>query len=398
MDTDLAKWSPQSVEWPGFRGASRNSRVTESLPALDWDESPPRELWRRLVGPAWSSMAIVSGRLFTQEQRGDQEVVTCYNAETGDPLWVHGEPSRFEEVTSGAGPRATPTYSNGHIFAYGARGILAALEAATGAIHWRHDLMSEVNAQLPIWGFASSPAVVEDLVIVYAGGDGQNGLLAFDCDSGAVRWRRASRGMNFGSVQPANFAGFNQVVFIQAGVALGLSATTGEEMWRYQISEGGNPPIVQPQQIDARSLLIPLGDGVGVARIEVTREPDGSWAVAEQWRSRHLKPSFNDFVFHEGTIFGFDRQIYSAVDAATGRRLWKRGRFGFGQTLLLEASRQVIVTTETGRAVLLDAAPDKLRARGRLECLRGKTWNHPAIANGRLYIRNSAEMVCYVLN
>jgi outer membrane protein assembly factor BamB len=155
-------WEPQNAQWPGFRGPGRNSRVVYRTEPLDWTSSPPRQLWRISIGPGWSSFAYASGRLYTQEQRGDREAVSCYDAETGDLLWMHTDEVRFSEIVSGAGPRATPALAEGYLFALGGKGLLSCLDPATGSLLWQRDLMEEVSAELPVWGFAGSPLVIED--------------------------------------------------------------------------------------------------------------------------------------------------------------------------------------------------------------------------------------------
>jgi outer membrane protein assembly factor BamB len=391
-------WSPATVEWPGFRGPRRDSRTEGPTTPLDWTTAPPREIWRRPVGPAWSSLCVVADRIFTQEQRGADEVVSCYDAATGAPLWQHAEASRFEEVTSGAGPRATPTYDDGRIFAYGAKAILVALDAASGAPLWRHDLMAEVNAPLPVWGFASSPAVAGGLVIVYAGGDDPQGWLAFDAKTGSRVWTAPGRGMNFSSALVATVDNQPTVVCVDATSVRGLDPEDGHELWRYQLGDAGNAPIVQPQQIGSGTFIVPLGDGVGIARIEVTRSAEDRWVVREVWTSRDLKPSFNDFVCVGDILFGFDKSIFVCVDAATGRRTWKGGRYGFGQAIALTGLSQLLVTTEQGEVVVLDAVPDRLMERGRFPAFTGKTWNHPVVVRNRLYARNGEEMACWELS
>lgn len=392
--TSSQTWEVLQEEWPGFRGAERTSRASEEVAPLDWEAKPPEELWQRRVGPAWSSMCLVSGRLFTQEQRGDVEVVTCYDANTGEPIWEHAEESRFEEITSGAGPRATPTFADGRIYAYGARAVLVSLDAATGEVLWRHDLMEEVDAPLPVWGFSSSPLVFENRVVVYAGGSGDNGLMAFDADTGEVEWSIPSQGMNFSSPQLIDVGGEKQIVFVEPNATKGFDPETAEELWQYELGQENDSPMVQPQQIGPTALAVPLGDGVGVARIEISKEPSGKWTVDEVWRSRDLKPSFNDFVHYDGYLYGFDKEIFACIDAETGKRAWKRGRFGFGQVLLLESAGQLVVSTEEGDIVIVEADPDGLQERGRVKALSGKTWNHHAVANGRLYVRNAEEMKC----
>jgi outer membrane protein assembly factor BamB len=389
-------WEPQEALWPGFRGPQRNSRVDDLATPLDWTSSPPRELWRISIGPAWSSFAHVSGRLYTQEQRGEDEAVSCYDAETGNLIWMHTDQVRFTEIVSGAGPRATPTFADGNLFTFGSKALLSCLDPATGELLWQRDLMKEVNAELPVWGFSSSPLIVDDLAIVYAGGEGEHGLVAYHTRTGEPVWQMTSRGMNFSSAQPMTLDGQRMVVFGDSDGVVAVDPATGSALWRYAPSNWEGPAICQPQQVGPASFIVPLGDGVGVARLDVARDGD-DWNVRERWSSKRLRPSFNDFVYHEGALFGFDQSIFVCLDAETGQRNWKRGRYGFGQVVLLAASGQMIVTTESGQLVLLNCNAEKLEEQGRVDAVSGKTWNHPVLVGNRLFVRNASEAVCYGL-
>lgn len=393
---EAAQWTATTIEWPGFRGPEGNSRVANSGADLSWSGSP-RVLWREPVGPAWSSFAHVSGRLFTQEQRDQNEAVTCLDAATGKVLWRTTYPCRFSDVVAGAGPRATPTFADGKLYTFGAKAILASLNAATGEILWQHDLMAEVNAKIPVWGFSSSPLIVGQVAIVYAGGDGDNGLMAFDKEIGGVVWRMASSGMNFASALRVTLAGQELVLFGDAAGLHALDPATGAEVWRHKPDKWKGPAICQPQQIGPNSLIVPLGDDTGTVRLEVTRG-DSGWNIEERWVSRKLKPNFNDFVYHDGYCYGFDSHMFSCINAETGEQQWRHKGYGFGQVLLLADVGQLIVTTEQGETVLLAADPEAHRELGRYDLIPGKTWNHPIVADGRLFARNGEEMVAIALS
>lgn len=389
-------WTQTDPGWSGFRGPQRNSRVTADIARQDWNKNPPEEVWRRSVGPGWSSMAVTSGRLFTQEQQGEKEAVTCYDANTGDPIWVYQEDARFEEVVSGAGPRATPTVVDGVVYSSGARGMLTALDGSNGDVIWRKDLKETFNSQVPIWGFSTSPLVVDDMVIAFAGGEGDGGLIAFEKMTGEAIWQIASPNGNYGSAQLAELCGVTQVVFVEPKMVRGLEVTTGRELWRSEVVEERSFPMVQPQQVSDNSLIITTGDGKNVVRVDISWDGD-VWDTQVGWNSRYLKPSYNDFVHFEDSLFGFDKQIFACIDVATGERRWKNGRYGFGQALLLNSCGQIVVVAESGKLVLLDANPDEWVEQGTVEAMSAKTWNHPAWDNGLLYVRNAEEIVCYRL-
>ncbi|RLS58588.1 MAG: hypothetical protein DWH91_02075 [Planctomycetota bacterium] len=385
-------WTVSDTDWPSFRGHQLQSRAAGVMTPQNWDERPPRVLWKQAIGPGWSSFASVAGKLFTQEQRSEQEVTACYEAATGKIIWQSVTPTRFSDVVAGAGPRATPTFDKGQLFTLGARGLLTSLDAANGRVLWQRDLMKEVEAQLPVWGFSGSPVVMGQSVIVYAGGTGNNGLLAVDRVTGRTLWGIPSKGMNFSSAQPVTIDDTPMVVFggeKEIGL-LAVDPTTGKTLWTFRPSEWQGPPICQPQQIDDHSLIVTLGDGIGVARIDV-RLTSGAWTVEEKWSSNQLKPSFNDHVYHRGYLYGFDQNIMVCLDAATGQRQWKKGRYGFGQLLLLPQTDQIIVQAEQGECIVVAADPQTHREQGRLNVISGKTWNHPIIANQTLYIRNGEE-------
>ena len=396
-EVESADLEVTAADWPGFRGAARNSQVLDTRISIEWDASPPRELWRIPVGPAWSSFAAVGNRLFTQEQRGDSEVVVCYDADSGVEIWRHADTARFSEVVSGAGPRATPTFHDHRLYTLGGRGLLSCLDASNGKLHWSRDLMDEFDAPLPMWGFSASPLVLDELVIVYAGASDGRGLVAFDRETGESKWQVDGSGMNYSSAQLVTLLERQLVLFASTVKLVAVDPATGAIAWEYEHGGQRSMAIVQPQQISASSVIVPFGDGGGVARIDLQMEDD-TWQVTERWTSNSLKPSFNDFVYYDGHLYGFDQHIFSCTDAETGQRRWKQGRYGFGQVILFEEQGLLLITAEKGELVLLEASPEQHIEIARLESLSGKTWNHPTVARNRLLVRNGAEAICYDLS
>jgi outer membrane protein assembly factor BamB len=205
--------SLQSGDWPGFRGPNRDGDVSGVRLVTDWKTTPPRLVWRRRIGPAWSSMAVVGDRVFTQEQVGDSENVVCLDAATGRTAWSHQDAVRHEDGQSGPGPRATPTFADRRLFALGATGILNCLDAVSGERQWFRDIADDAGAKKPIWGFSSSPLVVGDLVIVFAGGKSEKTLLAYKTDSGQPAWTAPAGEISYSSPQLASIDGLRSLLW-----------------------------------------------------------------------------------------------------------------------------------------------------------------------------------------
>jgi outer membrane protein assembly factor BamB len=379
------------AEWPGFRGPHRDGVVTGVRIKTDWASSPPVELWRRPVGPGWSSFAVGDGLIYTQEQRGDFEVIACYKKSTGEPVWSHRSAARFWESNAGAGPRGTPTLSDGRVYALGATGILSALDAGHGAMVWTRNAASDTGSKLPGWGFSSSPLVVDDLVIVAASGR----LAAYDVASGKPRWLGEKEGVSYSSPQLMTIGGVTQVVLLSGAGATSFSPDNGAVLWKH--SWPGSI-ILQPAVTADGVLITTTGDagGAGTRRLGVTKGPDG-WTATELWTSNGLKPYFNDFVIHKDHAFGFDGGILACIDLQDGKRNWKGGRYGHGQLLLLDDQDLLLVLSEEGELALVPAVPDQFSEIARIPAMTDKTWNHPVLAGDTLLVRNGQEMVAFQL-
>jgi outer membrane protein assembly factor BamB/multidrug transporter EmrE-like cation transporter len=382
------------ANWPGFRGPGRDSIIPGIRIKTDWSTSPPVKLWSRDVGPGWSSFAVSGDLLYTQEQRGEDEFVTCYNATTGQPVWAHHDAARFWESNAGAGPRATPTLHEGRAYTFGATGIVNALDAGNGAVLWSRNAESDAAVKRPGWGFASSPLVVDDMVIIAASGK----LVAYDLATGAPRWFGPDGGDSYSSPHLVTIAGVPQIVLMSAAGATSVAPADGKLLWKY--AWHSDTRIMQPTVTADGDLLITAGDamgGVGMRRIAVAHGPAG-WSAEERWTSAGLKPAFNDSVIHNGYVYGFDGAILACIDAKDGTRKWKGGRYGNGQLVLLRDQDLLLVISEEGELALVKAAPDQFTELAHFPALEGKTWNHPVLAGDRLLVRNGSEMAAFRLS
>ena len=318
--------SDKTADWPGLRGPDRNNIIRGWRIETDWSKSPPVALGRRPIGPGWSSFAVRGDLLYTQEQRGEDEIVACYKVSTGAPVWRHRDPARFYESNGGAGPRATPTLSNGRVYTFGATGVVNALDAATGKVVWSRNAASDTQRKVPDWGFSSSPLVIDDVVIVAVEG----ALVGYETATGKPRWYGPSHGGSYSSPHLFAVGGVTQTLLLNGAGATSVAPATGELLWEYAWP---GTTIVQPALTADGDILINNGGG-GTRRLAVAHGPDG-WSVQERWTSNGLKPYFNDFVVHKGHAFGFDGSILACIDLTDGKRKWKGGRYGNGQLILL---------------------------------------------------------------
>ncbi len=385
--------APGPNDYPQFYGPNRDATLPGPRLARDWALDPPREVWRRPVGAGWSAFAVVGDAAVTQEQRGDDEVVVRYQLSTGEPLWVHADRAPFDTTVGGSGPRATPTIVDGRVYTLGATGILNSLDLASGSRVWTRDVLKDHDAGQPDWGMASSPLVIGELVVVQLGRLGIS-LAAYDRASGEPRWRAGVDGGSYSTPILARLAGREQILIVNQTSVAGHDPTSGEMLWREEWPQPSGEKVTPPLALGDGRLLVSAGYGVGSRLLRVTHA-GGAFSVGEVWRSPRLKSKFAPMVAHEGVVYGLDDGVLTALDPLSGERLWKRGRYGHGQLVLV--GDLLLIQAESGDVVLVEPNPVEHRELGRLAALDGKTWNPPAVAGALLLARNDREAVCYRL-
>jgi outer membrane protein assembly factor BamB len=383
-------------DWSGFRGPARDGKLHGVRLATDWNQYAPQLLWKQHVGPGWSSFAVVGNRLYSQEQRDDDETVVCYDADNGKELWIHKDPGvRFHEAAGGLGPRATPTFDAGRLYTLGARGKLNCLDAVTGKLLWSRAVTDDSGAKVPPWAFASSPLVVHGLVAVFAGGPDHKAVQAYDAATGVPKWAAGEGTHSYSSPQLATIDGVEQILIVTEKGLSGLDPEGGKVLWNHTW-DTGIQRVVQPARVGASDFLLGTTFGKGTRRLHVSRGKDG-WQVEQVWHTRAINPYFNDLVIYDNHLYGFDGSYFTCVNLDAGKRCWREEGYGAGQVLLLDDQGVLLVLAETGEVALVLAQPSGLHEVARLEALKGKTWNHPVVAHGRLYVRNDHWMACYRL-
>jgi outer membrane protein assembly factor BamB len=393
----------QAGDWPGFRGPNRDGRLAGVRIATDWQQHPPRQVWRHRIGPGWGSFSVVGNYLYTQEQRGADEIVACYDADTGSEIWIHRDSARFSETVSGAGPRATPTFYEGKIYALGAgdsiaqTGMLNCLDAATGAVKWTRDIVSDSGAKVPTWGFSASPLVAQGVVTVFAGGPDHKSVLGYDPTSGKLLWSAGEGQLSYSSLQLSRVDGVEQLLIVTDAGLTAFAPTSGEVLWQHPWPIQDIARIVQPALLSDSDVLIGTGMGIGTRRVHVKHESK-NWTAEEVWTTLAIKPYFNDLVIHKGHLYGFDGAFFTCVALEDGKGKWRQRGYGNGQVLLLTDQDVLLVLSEKGDVAIIEADPARCKELGRFKAIEGKTWNHPVLAHGKLFVRNGEEAACFQLD
>lgn len=376
------------AEWPGFRGFKRDGIINGVKIASDWVKSPPVEMWRKPVGPGCSSFAVHGNLIFTQEQRGEYEMVTCYDLNTGEPVWSHGDSARFWDSHAGAGPRATPTLSKGRAYTLGGTGILNVLDERDGKVIWSRNAASDAEVKVLTWGFTGSPLVVGNRVIISLSGK----LVGYDIATGEPAWFGTDGGNSYSSPHLVTIAGVQQVILMSMAGAVSVEPESGTVLWKFECEMSDR--ILQPAVVDEGDLLI-IGEAQSLRRIRVTHD-QGIWRVEEHWTSEQLKQNFNDLVIHRGYAYGFDGPFVACIDTKDGSRKWKGSPYR-GFSVLLADQDLLLVLTEKGDLALVSATPDQFRELAKIPAIKGKTWTHPAMAGNVVIVRNAKEMAAFRL-
>jgi outer membrane protein assembly factor BamB len=400
---EVATVAEAATGWPQWRGPLRDGRAPDGPFRTDWDKRPPTRLWSTPCGGSYSSLAVVGGKVYTQDRRDGNERVICLNAADGKQLWEHSYPadSAGKDAKYAIGPRATPTIQGNSVYVVGGAGKLICLEMPTSGttptVRWQHDLLTEFDAKMPQWGVACSPLVEGDLVIVQPGG--KNGsVAAFDKNSGDVRWRAGNTPSGYSSPIVAAIGGNRSIFALTSEALLAIDMegkVTDSFPWLTQF--GGN--VATPLNVDDY-IFISSGYGQGCALLRAVRKDDGVKFVQVYVRhQRGLQNHHCTSVYKDRYLFGFDGDAgrLKCVEFNTGNEKKDWEATGVGKGSLILAGKYLIIQTERGELCLVEATPEEFRLEAKIpRVLNGNNnWASPTLVDGKLYLRDEEKIVCY---
>ena len=375
----------ESSDWPQYRGPARDGAASVTT-APSWPDGGPRVVWRQPLGAAFSQLVVGGGAVFTGASDDKSEYLVRLDAATGKEAWRRELGPVFESEF-GNGPRSTPTLDGELVYQLGARGVLVAARAADGGEAFRVDLTQRFGAAVPRFGYSGSPLVVGELLVLEVGGGEQGSLAALDKKTGETRWTAGKGGAGYNSPLLLRAGDDAELALVRGKTLLGLDLA-GRELWSHVLEEGA---VAMPLAVGTDRIFVSHGSDTGCVMLGLERGADGT-RVKPLWHNRNMRNHFNSSVLVGEHIYGFDNATLKCLSAATGEIAWVKR--GLGKGSLLGAGNRLVVVSDQGSVLLVEATPEAYRELGSLQTLGGKSWTAPSFSRGRLYVRNLTEAAC----
>jgi len=378
--------------WFQWRGPHRDGKSAEHGLLQEWPPDGPRLAWQSAgAGTGYSSFSAANGRLFTQGARGGTEYVMAFDAATGSKIWETARGRRFRN-DRGDGPRGTPTIDGDRLFALGGSGDLSCLLTATGDVVWSVNLLDAFGGSNPQWGLSESPLVLDDRVLVNAGGRNAS-IVAFDKRDGSVLWKSQSDRAGYSSAVATRVGDTPLAVFFTAERALGVDVRDGRLLWDYRPVSNRTANIATPI-VQGSRVFVSSDYGTGAALLEMQPSADGV-AAREVYFTRAMRNHHASSVLVGDHLYGFSSSILTALRFADGETAWRDRSVGKGSVVY--ADGRLYLFSENGVVGLAEASADGYREHGRFRIRQGSlpTWSHPIISDGRLILRDQDTIYAY---
>ena len=381
-------------DWPNWRGPNRDGISKETGWSTTWLQEGPKTLWKDSIGIGFASMAVSGDRVYAMGNTANNDILYCFDAVTGNPIWKQPYPCPLYANMHEGGPCSTPTVDGDAIYTFSKNSDAIRFDKATGKIVWQKNLIKELGVQNLTWYFAGSVVPAGDLVIISAGTSGV-GLKKAD---GSVAWKSGTDVCGYATAVPATLAGQKCLILVGAKEVFGIDPATGKVLWHNPWPAFQNINATDPIVVDDSRILVSTGYNMGSALWKIGA--DGT--VSEVWRNKNMSNQLNASVLWNGYLYGFNGNVggggpgngkLTCLDVKTGDVKWSQGGLGTGSVML--ADGKLIVLGEGGKLVIAPAWPDGYKELASAQILTGKCWTVPVLANGLLYARNApGDLVC----
>lgn len=381
--------------WPQWGGPSRDFHAPAAGLATSWPEDGPEILWRRALGEGYSAILFEDGRLYTLYRVDEKEAVVALDAGSGETVWEY----RYEQRTRekhlrqfGEGPSSTPLIAGDLLFTIGVAGKMHALDKSDGRVVWSRDLWGEdLGGNFLGNGYASSPVAYRDTVIVPVGGAGA-GLVAFDQESGSVRWKASSFKNSYSSPLLLHVAGEDQLVVFMAEELIGVDPASGELRWRYPHVNEWRHNINMPALVGEDRIFL-SSPQAGSRGLRLVREGE-AMRVEEVWSTRRVQLYHVSSVLIGDWVYGSTGTglaFMTAVNVRTGEVAWRER--GFAKANCVEADGKLVILDEDGVLYLASATPERLVVHAQVQLLDRVAWTVPTIVGKTLYARDRKQIL-----
>ena len=377
-------------DWPQWRGP-RQDGISRETGLLDqWPEKGPAELWRVPLGNGFSAVSVVGEKAFTLYGSNEGEFAAAFNVADGKTLWKTRLGDLLKNDSYGDGPRATPAIDSGRVYALSGKGALRCLDAADGKPVWGCDLLEKFGGNPPEYGFAASPVVMGDMLVVVVGAGKGKSLAAFDKANGKVLWTALDDKIGYSTPREVTIDGVSQIIVLMGEALVSVSPTDGKEYWRQEWKTELDANVATPV-ISGNRLFISTGYSTGCALFELSAK-DGKPAAERLWANKEMKNYFSTSVLVDGYLYGFNNNKLTCLDFRTGKTKWKTG--GFNRGSLIAADGKLIIYGDQGLLALAEISPDSYKELAKFKFCDERTWTVPTLSGGRLFLRNEKELAC----
>ena len=374
------------ADWPNYRGPNYDGISRETGWLTTWPAEGPKILWKAPIGTGFATTAVSGGRVYAMGNINDNDILYCFDAETGKEIWKQSYPCPIFAKDHEGGPGATPTVVGDSVYTFSKNGDAICFKAATGQVVWHKNLNKELGIALPTWYFASSAFVADGLLILNAG----DGGIALKPSDGSVVWQNGKGQAGYATAVPFTAGGKKCVVIFGAKEIMGVEVATGKILWRHPWKTSYDVNAADPLVV-GDAVFVSSGYNKGCARLTIGPDIIG---VTEVWNNKKMRNHFSSSLLWEGYVYGFDEDTLRCLDFKTGQEKWAKDGLGKGSLTLADGT--LIILSERGKLVTAKASPQKFEEVSSAQILSGKCWTVPVLANGRIYARNNSPglLVC----
>jgi outer membrane protein assembly factor BamB len=379
-------------DWPQWRGPKRDGISIERGLLKTWPAAGPPVAWRTTgAGEGYSSFSAAHGRLYTLGARGDTEYLMAFDANSGKKVWEIAHGRRFSN-DRGDGPRSTPTVDGDRLYTFGASGDMSVVDAATGKVFWKMNLLEKFGGSNIQWGLSESPLVLADRILVSPGGRGA-AIVALNKTDGSVIWKSLGDEPGYSSAVLHEASGMREAIYFTAERALGVDVETGKLLWSYNQVANQTANIATPI-VRGNHVFLSSAYGTGAALLELTPAPNKVTA-RQVYFTRDMRNHHASSVLVGDYLYGFSDAILTAMKFDSGQVAWRDRSVGKGSVIF--ADDRLYLYSEQGVVGLAEANPTGYREHGRFQIRAGSlpTWSHPVVSNGKLFIRDQDNIYAY---